>query len=72
MAPTPPREPSWPQFDLRVEDLSHPGVSIFFEAVQPLTALRDAVVASYKWLYTPETVPTKSVLYSVLMLTLLR
>lgn len=64
MAPTPPEEPSWPQFDLRVEDLAHPGVPIFFEAVQPLAALREAVVASFKWLYTPETAPTKSVFCS--------
>jgi hypothetical protein len=61
MAPTPPTEPTWPRFDLRVEDLTHPGVSIFFQSVEPLTALRDAVVASFKWLYTPETAPTKSV-----------
>lgn len=58
MAPTPPREPSWPQFDLRIEDLSHPGVSIFLASVQPLAALREAVIASFKWLYTPQTAPT--------------
>lgn len=71
MAPTPPREPSWPQFDLRIEDLSHPGVSIFLASVQPLAALREAVIASFKWLYTPQTAPTKSVLlssWSVLLL----
>lgn len=61
MSPVPPKDPSWPQFDLRVEDLAHPGVSIFFEAVQPLAALRNAIIASYKWLYTPDTAPTKLV-----------
>jgi hypothetical protein len=48
-----------PRLSLRIEDLAHPGASIFLEAVNPLTALRDAVLASFTWLYTPETVPKK-------------
>lgn len=60
MAPIPP-EPSWPipQFNLRIEDLAHPGVPIFLEAVggNPVAALRNAVLSSFQWLYTPQTMP---------------
>ncbi|RDB28466.1 hypothetical protein Hypma_016036 [Hypsizygus marmoreus] len=58
--PTPSPEPTWPipRLDLRIDDLAHPGVAVFLDAVNPLTALRDAVTASFKWLYTQETVPT--------------
>ncbi|KAG2069268.1 plant basic secretory protein [Suillus decipiens] len=47
-----------PSFVLRVEDLSHPGASIFFDCVKPKEALKLAVEASYTWLYTPLTAPT--------------
>ncbi|KAF7970876.1 hypothetical protein HWV62_22700 [Athelia sp. TMB] len=47
-----------PRFDLRVEDLAHPGAIRFLELVKPVEALTAAVHASYKWLYTPETAPT--------------
>ncbi|KAF8079104.1 plant basic secretory protein [Lyophyllum atratum] len=59
MAPTPILEPEWPvpQLSLRIDDLAHPPASIFLEAVDPLTALREAVIASFTWLYTPETAP---------------
>lgn len=62
MPPIPVPEPSWPipKFALRIDDLNHPGASIFFDAVKPLAALRDATIASFKWLYTPETVPNQS------------
>ncbi|KAF5385022.1 hypothetical protein D9615_001110 [Tricholomella constricta] len=61
MAPTPVPEPEWPvpRLSLRIEDLAHPGASIFLEAVNPLKALRAAVIASFTWLYTPATVPKK-------------
>ncbi|KAF8956074.1 hypothetical protein BDZ97DRAFT_221473 [Flammula alnicola] len=35
----------------------HPGADVFFEAVHPKVALHEAVLASFKWLYTPETAP---------------
>ncbi|KAF9056004.1 hypothetical protein BJ165DRAFT_466498 [Panaeolus papilionaceus] len=59
MAPTP-IPPSWPfpRLNLRIEDLSHEGVDIFLNAVNPKVALEEAVVASFTWLYTPETAPT--------------
>ncbi|KAJ6623177.1 hypothetical protein B0H10DRAFT_2011549 [Mycena sp. CBHHK59/15] len=59
--PTPSPEPEWPlpKLSIRVEDLTHPGVALFFDAVAPATALRAAVVASFKWLYdTPAHAPT--------------
>ncbi|KAG1739520.1 peptidase of plants and bacteria-domain-containing protein [Suillus lakei] len=62
--PMPPHDlpppPPWviPNFVLRVEDLSHPGASIFFDCVKPKEALKLAVEASYTWLYTPLTAPT--------------
>ncbi|KAG5652921.1 hypothetical protein H0H81_003064 [Sphagnurus paluster] len=58
MAPIPPPS-EWPipKFSLRIDDLAHPGATIFLHAVDPLAALRDAVVASFTWLYTLETVP---------------
>jgi len=70
MAPTPTApEPTWPipHLSLRIEDLAHPGTSIFLEAVNPLTALRDAIMASFTWLYTLETAP-KNVQTLVLIL----
>ncbi|KAF9502176.1 plant basic secretory protein [Pleurotus eryngii] len=64
MPPTPP--PDWPvpTFTLRVEDVAHPGAIIFFQCIQPVVDLRGAVLNSFKWLYTPENVPTnvKSIL----------
>ncbi|KAF7302913.1 hypothetical protein MKEN_01253600 [Mycena kentingensis (nom. inval.)] len=71
--PKPPTEPDWPipRFNIRIEDLAHPGAVIFFEALAlkdqhnvatPLEALRYAVLATLYWLYAvPECAPTKSV-----------
>ncbi|KAH7914758.1 hypothetical protein BJ138DRAFT_1143201 [Hygrophoropsis aurantiaca] len=52
--------PRWviPSFVLRVEDLNHPGATIFFDNVKPKRALEDAVMASYKAMYTLATSPT--------------
>lgn len=46
-----------PNFELRVEDLSHPGTRIFFANVNPEEALREAVVSVCSWLYTLQDVP---------------
>ncbi|KAF8899271.1 hypothetical protein BD779DRAFT_71319 [Infundibulicybe gibba] len=60
VSPIPKPEPTWPvpKLNIRVDDLSHEGAVIFFDSVRPTKALREAVLASFKWLYTPETVPT--------------
>lgn len=54
----PPSQP-WPipQLHLRIDDLEHEGSDIFLGAVNPKAALREAVLASFNWLYTPDTVP---------------
>jgi len=62
-APVPPPkepEPNYkiPKFDIRVQDLAHPGAVVFFALIHPTEALTDAVLASYQWLYTPGTTPT--------------
>jgi len=46
-----------PKFDLRVDDLDHDGVDVFFEAVNAKDVLHRAVMASFSWLYTIENVP---------------
>ncbi|KAL6304872.1 plant basic secretory protein [Sparassis latifolia] len=50
---------SWPipTFELRVEDLAHPGARMFLESTQPADALKDAVIAVCSSLYTHESVP---------------
>ncbi|KAF7307497.1 hypothetical protein MIND_00544200 [Mycena indigotica] len=80
MPPTPPPktpepEDNWPipKFNLRVEDLDHPGAQLFFAALASpgtdkhsrhnsngvLEALKYAVIASFEWLYAvPECAPT--------------
>ncbi|KAF7337702.1 Plant basic secretory protein [Mycena sanguinolenta] len=59
MPPTPPTEWPFPKFNIRVEDLEHRGAVLFFEHIQPLDALRKAVLASFEWLYaTPANAPT--------------
>jgi len=61
MPPNPiPPPPLWPMPRLKftIEDLDHEGAEIFLTAVQPKVALREAVIASFKQLYTPETAPT--------------
>ncbi|KAG6854145.1 hypothetical protein C0991_010056 [Blastosporella zonata] len=59
MPPIPPQPTPWPipKLSLRIDDLSHPGARIFLNAVVPLSALRDACIASFEWLYTPDTAP---------------
>ena len=63
-----PKTPSLPavKLRLRVNDLTHPGALIFFNAIHPINALADAVTVVLQTLYTPfentETVPsTRSV-----------
>ncbi|CAA7268060.1 unnamed protein product [Cyclocybe aegerita] len=55
--PAPPKAWPVPKLLLRVDDLEHDGADVFFQAVQPKQAMYDAVMASFRWLYTPETVP---------------
>lgn len=69
MAPLPrppPCDPNaeWPipKLTIRCDDLAHPGAKLFFQHVNPYEALREAVIAVYCWLYTPETVPRKYVI----------
>ncbi|KDR85566.1 hypothetical protein GALMADRAFT_218663 [Galerina marginata CBS 339.88] len=58
-APVPPPPRPWPlpKLLLRIDDLDHEGTDIFLGAVNPKVALQEAVLASFKWLYTPTTVP---------------
>ncbi|KAF8913224.1 hypothetical protein CPB84DRAFT_1841612 [Gymnopilus junonius] len=58
-APLPPPSQPWPlpQLHLRIDDLEHEGCDILLGAINPKTALREAVLASFNWLYTPDTVP---------------
>ena len=59
----PPPLPQWPipKFKIIIEDLDHEGADIFLTAVEPKVALREAAIASFKHLYTPETAPTQLV-----------
>lgn len=56
---------SWPmpKLNIRVEDLDHEGVDIFFDAVKPKDALKTSVLASFNQLYTLTNVPTKYVIH---------
>ncbi|KAJ7110333.1 hypothetical protein C8R43DRAFT_1160169 [Mycena crocata] len=59
--PPPPPPPEWPlpKLNIRVDDLAHPGATLFFEHIKPADALRAAVLASFEWLYaTPACAPT--------------
>lgn len=47
-----------PNFQLNVDDVSHPGARVFFNSVDPAEALKDAVIAVCSWLYTLQDVPT--------------
>ena len=59
---------AWPVPKLRLEayDLQSPGATRFFVAVNPVRLMRDAVLVVLKLLYTPDTVPHKSVLLHML------
>ena len=63
--PPPPSgpEPQWPipTFNLRIEDLAHPGAKIFFDNIEANDALRHAVTTVFTWLYTEQTVPRECV-----------
>ncbi|KAJ7837422.1 plant basic secretory protein [Mycena olivaceomarginata] len=66
MPPTPPPPPppppiQWPlpKFNIRIEDLAHPGAALFLDNIKPLDALRSAVLASFNLLYArPVYAPT--------------
>ncbi|KAI0257237.1 plant basic secretory protein [Lactifluus subvellereus] len=51
--PPPPPRPDWPipTLSLRIPDLSHPGIKLFFDNVDPIQVMRDATVAVFQWLY---------------------
>lgn len=53
--------PKWPmpQLSIKIVDLAHEGVDVFFGAVNPKQALEEAVMASFETLYTLSNVPTK-------------
>ncbi|KDQ63167.1 hypothetical protein JAAARDRAFT_120420 [Jaapia argillacea MUCL 33604] len=66
LPPNKPAPPTWPipKFDLRVEDLEHPGAKLFFKHIDAPSVLRTAVTTVCSWLYTEATVPRK---YSILL-----
>ncbi|KAF8260722.1 plant basic secretory protein [Lactarius quietus] len=54
MAPSPaPPRPDWhiPTLSLRIDDLSHPGVKLFFDNVDPIQIMHDSIVTVLQWLY---------------------
>ena len=65
MPSTPPSpEPQWPipTFNVRIEDLAHPGAKIFLDNIRVDEALRHAVTTVCRLLYTEQTVPREYVL----------
>ncbi|PCH34061.1 plant basic secretory protein [Wolfiporia cocos MD-104 SS10] len=46
-----------PNFELTIDDVSHPGAMLFLDNIRPANALRDAVVAVCSGLYTIRDVP---------------
>ena len=52
-SPLPTPRPDWPipTFSLRIDDLSHPGIKLFFDNVDPVQVMHDATVAIFQWLY---------------------
>ncbi|KAF7347381.1 Plant basic secretory protein [Mycena venus] len=68
--PPPPPPPEWPlpKFNIRIEDLAHPGAELFAREIRPLEALRAAVRASFELLYaTPANAPTNVKLISLVL-----
>ncbi|KAH9997757.1 plant basic secretory protein [Russula compacta] len=51
--PPPPPRLDWPipTFSLRIDDLSHPGIKLFFDNVDPIRVMHDAAIAVLQWLY---------------------
>ena len=65
MPPPPPDpEPQWPipTFNVRIEDIAHPGARIFLDNIRVDEALRHAVTTVCRLLYTEQTVPREYVL----------
>ena len=65
LPPPPPPRPDWPipTFSLRIDDLSHPGIKLFFDNVDPIRVMHDATVAVLQWLYmTTDKAPKKCVI----------
>ncbi|TEB38763.1 hypothetical protein FA13DRAFT_1724697 [Coprinellus micaceus] len=62
-APAPPSPLPWPlpKLRLQIDDLEHEGADVFLDNVNPKEALAIAVGASYRWLYTADNPPPKSV-----------
>lgn len=60
-------KPEWriPLLRLRVNDVSSEGSAAFFEHINATTLLREAVVGVLEGLYTPETVPSRSVEFTL-------
>jgi hypothetical protein len=54
MAPPPARPcPEWPipTVSLRIDDLSHPGVKLFLDNVDPTQIMHDSIFTVLQWLY---------------------
>lgn len=64
MPPPPAPEPQWPipTFNVRIEDLAHPGAKLFLDNIRVDEALRHAVTTVCRLLYTEQTVPREYVL----------
>jgi len=70
MAPTiPSGGGAWvlPRFNLRVEDLSHAGASLFFKHVDPCLCSKKATETVLAWLYTFETAPANVSLITLVL-----
>lgn len=70
MAPPPARPcPEWPipTVSLRIDDLSHPGVKLFLDNVDPTQIMHDSIFTVLQWLYvTTDKAPNVQTLLLVL------